>query len=51
MFSGKLAESNVYTKVDDADNGKQPVFHSWKVQRYNKIIVVLQWVFSNIVFV
>ena len=37
---------NVYTKVDDADNGKQPVFLSWKVHRYNKMLIVLQWVFS-----
>ena len=37
----------VYTKTDDADNGKQPVFLSWKVHRYNKMLVVLQWVFSS----
>lgn len=37
---------NVDTKVDDADNGKQPVFLSWKVHRYNKMLVVLLWVFS-----
>ena len=42
VFSGKLEESNVYAKVDDADNGKQPVFLSWKVHRYNKMLVVVQ---------
>ena len=36
---------NAYTKLDDADNGKQPVLLTWKVHRYNKILLVLRWVF------
>ena len=42
---------NINTDVSNTYHDKHQVFLAWKVYGYHKILIVLQWIFSNVVLV